>query len=192
MAIRIVGEGFQQFVPLMANPSSAPNTGMGLFYNHKLRTGTRELAEPFLRFDIVEADDGDRILFEEGSVGWQSPLKTGSGSGLDDRCLKKKLGPQLLFPLITKMRRTDNRKTLDFSPIEKFSSDQTGFNRFSHSYIVRDEKANGIELECHEKRHQLVGPGFEAQVPDAPERSGSRPKLKAHGVPKEKSRILAP
>ncbi len=83
------------------------------------------------------------------------------------------------------MRRAEHGKAVDFAAVPQFTGDESGFDGFSDAHVVGDEEANGGLPERHEKRDQLIGAGFDGDVGEGPERSGTGAELELQGVPQE-------
>src|SRR5262245_30153370 len=68
------------------------------------------------------------------------------------------------------MRRAEDRDPADLTAIEQLARDDAGFDRLADADVVRDQQADGVELERHHERDELVRPRFDSDAAEAAER----------------------
>src|SRR5579859_2869640 len=97
---------------------------MCLVDNYELGAGAHEIDSAAVAFDVVDTDNGVRILLEQGAGHVESafafdlPFQCGHGAWPDDHCIQVKLIPQLRLPLFAQVGWTQHRDSLDFAAVE--------------------------------------------------------------------------
>jgi hypothetical protein len=90
------------------------------------------------------------------------------------------------------MRGAENANPVDLSPVEKLAGDETRLNALSDAHIVCDEKSDGVELQGHEQRHDLVRPGLARETAEGTERACAGTKSEPNGVAQQLAGDVTP
>ncbi|ENY80425.1 hypothetical protein EBMC1_14775 [Sphingopyxis sp. MC1] len=88
------------------------------------------------------------------------------------------------------MGRTNHGETIDLPAVEHLSHDHAGFDRFTNANVIRDQQALHLELQCHEKRHKLIGARLDAQLGSTSERTGTAAHGKAQRICEQSGTVL--
>ena len=60
-----------------------------------------------------------------------------------------------------------------------------GFDGLSNTHVVGNEHPHRVQLQGHEQRHELIGPGLHGDPGKRTERSGTGAKAQANGIPQQ-------
>src|SRR6267142_4730171 len=88
------------------------------------------------------------------------------------------------------MRRTQHGHAIDIASIEQLPRNEAAFDRLADADIVRDEKANGVELQRHQERHELVSSWLDGDLSEAAERPCAPAQRKQEGIAKEQRAVM--
>jgi hypothetical protein len=149
---------------------------VGLIDDHELWTGALEITSPPLGLDEVRGDDHERMKVKNCLFADALPLEASGGRGQDQRGIDVKLGTQLFLPLPGQMRGAKHGQPLNYPGVNELARYERSLDRLTDSNVVRDQEANGIHLEGHQQRHELVRPGFNGDPGKASERPCPRPE----------------
>ena len=117
------------------------DAGMCLVDHHHLRAGLGEIVATFFSFDVVQANNRERMHIEQRLRGQKITLKPNGRARGDGDSIDSEPGGQFARPLFDKVGRAENREGVQFTPIHQFPQDQTGFNCFADSHIIGDQQA---------------------------------------------------
>ena len=120
-----------------------------------------------LRFRLHEIDAGDeiRIMLVNRYVGpGQVPLQPPDLRRLDEHRLDREFFAQLSLPLVAEMGRAEDAKAPGETAIEQLARDHRRLDRLADADIVGDQEAHRRLPQCHDKRHELIGPGTDGQT----------------------------
>jgi hypothetical protein len=96
--------------------------------------------------------------------------------------MKVKVPREFGAPLVDQVRWTKHSEAGDLAPVMKFTSDETGLNRFPNANVVGDQQAHGWLPKRHEQRHELIRTRFDRDVGERPEGAGTGAKFELEGV----------
>lgn len=122
--------------------------------------------------------DGQVALQPRGAVG-------GDGHGAE---VKARL--ELGGPLIDEVRRTQDGEAGDVAAIEELARDESGLDGLADANVVGDEQTHHVELERHQQRDELVGPGLDGDLSRGPEGPGAAAEREQEGVAEEGRRAV--
>jgi hypothetical protein len=75
-----------------------------------------------------------------------------------------KLVAKRLNPLLRKVRRAEHAEAPNLRPIEELAGDEASLDRLSDANVIGDEQTYGLQAQCHEQGHELVGARLHAQA----------------------------
>ena len=183
----VFGQALQQFKSQLLTRATG-GACMGLVHHHTLwRDGEKVLSMP-LAFDVVQADNDDRVVVEQADTVWQVALDSagaggGECSGLDVETLE-----QLFLPLLHQVRRAQNRQAGDLAAVHQFAHDETGFDGLAYTHVVCDQQAHRAQPQRHQQRHQLVGARFHGNVAERTKWPAPCAQLQAQGIAQQQRR----
>ena len=173
--VRIIGQGSNQLHALVpsAGASHCAGAGMRFIHDDHLRAASEEIVPPAVGLDVIQGDDSEGVMLEERTVLGDVPLKPPGGAGKNQFRVDMELVLQLPLPLLGELGGAQDGKTVDLPPVQHLPGDETALNGFSDSYVIRDEDANRVLPQRHEKRNELVGPWLNRDTAETPERTCS-------------------
>ena len=184
MAILVLCEFFEEFeAELFA--LAGGGAGVRLVHHHALGSHRKKMVPVAFALDVVEADHHERVLVEKPRAIGQVTLDTAGAGGSEGHGADMEAVLQFGLPLLDKMRRTQDGASGDFPSVEEFANDEPGFYGFSYSHIVGDKESHNRQAECHEQRHELVGPRLDGNVSKRTERACPVSEFQQDGVSKQ-------
>ena len=173
MAVLVATERLEQLVALVAaTRGRAERERVRLVDDHQLGTGAHEVLAAAVGLDEVRGDDDVRVLFEERAADRQAALEPLRGRGQDEFGVEVELRPQLVLPLLGEVRRAEHGEPLRVAAVQQLASDQCGLDGLADADVVGDQQPDGIELERHQQRHELVGARLDRDATERPEGTG--------------------
>ena len=136
---------------------------MCLINDHQFRTGTDEIVAARFTLDVVERNNRVGKHVKDGSVA-ADPIEAFRRAGEDEFGLDVKLVAEFVLPLFCEVGWTQHGHTLDLGPIQEFPRNQQCFDGFPDTDVVSDQEPHGIELQCHQEWHQLIGSRFDGNL----------------------------
>ena len=194
VAFGIVRKPGDKVVALMASAAlGAVGAGVRFVHDDHLRAAPQELVAPPVGLDEVQGDDDEGVSVEDGLAEGAVSFEPGCGACEDGHGVDVELLLHLALPLAGQVRRAEDGQAGDLSAVEQLTRDEAGLDGFADADVVGDEQADGIELEAHEQRHELVRARRDGNAPERTERPGARPESEAHGVAQQAAgAVVAP
>ena len=122
---------------------------------------------------------------EEGDARAAAALEARDGAREDELGLEVELLPQLLLPLLGEGGRAEDGEPVGLAAGEELGGDEARLDRLPDADVVGDEEPDGVELEGHQERDELVGARLDGDGAEGAERPGARPEPEADGVAQE-------
>src|ERR1035437_9747374 len=97
---------------------SGIGTGVGFVNDDEFGAGAKKVIPPVIGLDVVQRDDGERVMLKKALSASALQFKAPGRAGQDQFGIDLKLVLQLTLPLLSKVRRTENRHARYFSAIE--------------------------------------------------------------------------
>src|ERR1035441_8741857 len=89
---------------------SGIGTGVGFVNDDQFGTGAKKVIPPVIGFDVVQRDDGERVMLKKALATPALRFKTSCGAGQDQFGIDLELVLQLALPLLSKVRRSEERR----------------------------------------------------------------------------------
>ena len=160
----VAAELWQQLVALLAAAVVAEREAVGLVDDHELRAGADEVVAVTLGLDEVGRDDHVVVALEERLADPEAALQPACGRGEHELGVDVELVAQLGLPLLGEVRRAEHREPLRVPWSSSSRAISAGLDRLADPDVVGDQQPDGVQLERHQQRHELVGARLDADV----------------------------
>ena len=186
---RQAGEKLVSLVP-SATADASESTGMGFIDDHQFGASPQEFLLAAVGLDEVNGDDHVGVHLE------QRPAKRAVAFQAVDRAGEYKFGidmelvTEFCLPLLGQVRRAEHAKPGHFPTVHQFLGDKNGFDGLANTHVVGNEHPHRVQLEGHEQRHELVGPGLDGDPGERTKRSSTGTKTQANGVTQQPARAV--
>ena len=122
--VRVLGKLLDE-LPAPLTSASELGAGVRLVHNHELGSRLQERRHMLVVLDVVERNDCERIVFEDGEIGVGNlPLQLGRRRRRDRLGLDVEVPRQFGDPLVDERRRTQDASPLDFAAVQQFAQDE--------------------------------------------------------------------
>ena len=171
VAFAALGEVVEELVAFVLATVGAARLGAGvrLIDHDQVGRGVQELVTVPIALDVVQADDGDGVPFEQALADAQAALELAHGRGQHQGRVELEALAQLALPLLGEVRGAQHAERVDLAAVEQLARHEQRLDGLADADVVGDEKPHGFELERHEQRHQLVGARLDRDAPEAAE-----------------------
>ena len=139
--------------------------------------------------DVVERDDREIEDVEDRAIA-ADPVEPAGGAGEDELGVDVELVLELSLPLLGQVGRAEDREATDLATIEQFPGDQQGLDCLADADVVGDKQPDRVQLQGHQERHELIGPGLDGDLAEGPERAGTRSEAKPDRVAEQAAGLV--
>ena len=180
-----------EVVPLLLAPQGAGRlrARVRLVDHDELGALGEEHLAALLGLDVVEGDDLEGVVAEDAGVALDAAVEAGGGVGADDLGIEPELVLELGRPLVAQVRRAEHSEPFDHAAVVELAHDEERLDGLPDADVVGYEEADGLLLQRHDERDELVGPRAHREPPERAERSGTRAERQPRRVIKELRRL---
>src|ERR1039458_6371264 len=161
---------------------SAVRAGVCLVDDHQFGTRAQELISAALALDEIQRNDNEVVDVKERLPDPAVTFQAAGSTRQDYFRVNLKLVAEFRLPLLGKLGRTQDREASDFAAVEQLTGDKTGFHCLADAHIVGNQQAHRVQLESHQQRYELVGPGIDSKAGERTEWARARAEAQANGV----------
>jgi hypothetical protein len=84
--------------------------------------------------------------------------------------------------LFDEVRRAKNREGFDLATVDEFAQDESGFDGFTDTNVIGDEKTWHLKTQRHEERDELIDARLERKLGGGTKRAGTATERETQGI----------
>ena len=134
-------------------------TSVRLINDHKFGTGSNEVVTSPVGLDEVDRDDGVVVDVEDRQVVGQSAFEATGRGAQHELGVDVEFVLQFRLPLLSQVRWAQDAQSVGRSLLQQFLGDERRLDGLADADVVGNQQPHRVELESHQQRHKLVGPG---------------------------------